>query len=181
MPVKQEDEAGLLVRVGLGDRKAFAALYAATSAKLFSVLLRILRNRNEAEDALQDLYVKIWHQAHRYVPDRETPVAWLTTLARNHAIDMMRARRPEGQPIEEAYDLASDDPGPEQAAIRSGEASRIADCMRKLDSDRAGAVRLAYVEGLSYQELAESYNVPLNTMRTWLRRSLLRLRECLGP
>ena len=91
----------------------------------------------------------------------------------------LRARKPQASSIDEAFDLASSEPGPEAAAINASEGSRIERCMQTLESDRAEAVRKAYVEGLSYQELADFYKIPLNTMRTWLRRSLLKLRECL--
>lgn len=175
-----EDTGYLLGRVALGDLKAFAALYRATSPKLFSIVLRILRNRTEAEEALQEVYVKIWQRAARYAPEQGQGATWLAAIARNQAIDIMRARRPEPVLLDDTFDLAAEGPDPEESAILVDEGSRIDRCMQSLESDRAEAVRRAYVEGLSYQELAEYYSVPLNTMRTWLRRSLLKLRECLG-
>lgn len=174
-----DELATLLGRVALRDRRAFARLYERASPKLFAIALRILRDRTDAEEALQEIFIKLWQKAERYQPDQGGPMAWLTTIARNHAIDVVRARKPQTSVIEEAFDLASPEPGPEAAAINASEGSRIDRCMQTLESDRAEAVRKAYVEGLSYQELAESYKIPLNTMRTWLRRSLLKLRECL--
>jgi RNA polymerase sigma-70 factor (ECF subfamily) len=175
-----DDLASLLARVSLKDRVAFSKLYLQSSPKLFAVLLRILRHRSEAEDALQEVYVKIWHRADRFRSEQGKPETWLTAIARNHAIDMLRARKPQSSSIDEAYDLASDEIDPETAAVNRSEGNRIDTCMQTLESDKADAVKRAYVDGLSYQELAESYNIPLNTMRTWLRRSLLKLRECLG-
>lgn len=175
-----DDLGALLARVSLKDRDCFSRLYQASSPKLFSVLLRILRHRTEAEDALQEVFVKIWQRANRFRPEDGKPETWLTAIARNHAIDMLRARKPQASAIDEAYDLASDEIDPETAAVNRSEGDRIDRCMRILESDKADAVKRAYVEGLSYQELAELYNIPLNTMRTWLRRSLLKLRECLG-
>lgn len=169
----------LIARVALKDRRAFHALYGKTSAKLFGVCLRILRDRSEAEEALQEIYVKIWQRAGRFGPDHSAAMPWLYAIARNHAIDVLRARRPVSEDIDEAYDLADAAPDPEHVAVLSGEGRRIEACMEELDAERAKAVRSAYVEGLSYQELAERHDVPLNTMRTWLRRSLMRLRECL--
>lgn len=175
-----DDISVLLGRVSLKDRKAFSQLYAKTSPKLFAICLRILRDRTEAEEALQEIFVKIWRRADRYAAGQASPVAWLSAIARNHAIDLVRARKPVASDIDEAYDLADSYPDPEKSAMISADGRRIDACMEQLEEDRARAVRQAYVEGLSYQELAELYSVPLNTMRTWLRRSLLKLRECMG-
>ena len=106
-------------------------------------------------------------------------MAWLSAVARNHGIDVLRARAPVSSDIDAAHDLADDEPDPERVAVLSGEGREIDGCMEELAPDRAAAVRSAYVEGLTYRELAERHGVPLNTMRTWLRRSLLKLRECL--
>lgn len=170
----------LIGRVALRDREAFRALYGSTSAKLFGVLLRILANRSEAEDALQDVYVKIWQRAHGYRPDAASPMTWLIAITRNTAIDRIRARRAGHADIDDVVDLADAGMTPEQAAINADAGNRIKECMEQLKPERADAVRRAYVEGESYNELAERLGVPLNTVRTWLRRSLLALRECLG-
>lgn len=171
--------AELISRVALRDRNAFKTLYARTSAKLLGVTLRILRDRSEAEEALQEVYVKIWQRADRYVAGAYSPISWLVAVARNHALDIVRARKPISDDIDAALDIADGGPDPEQAAIRSGERTRIEGCLGELDPDRADAVRGAYLDGYSYDELAARYSVPLNTMRTWLRRSLLKLRDCL--
>lgn len=171
----------MLARVALGDRSALSQLYAATSSKLFGVTLRVLEDRPEAEDALQEIYVKVWHNADRYRANGLSPMTWLITVARNHAVDRLRARRARRQdPIDEAAELADLAPGPEEAAIASSLRGAIEGCLAALEPDRADAVRRAYVRGESYVELAGRYGVPLNTIRTWLRRSLLKLRECLG-
>jgi RNA polymerase sigma-70 factor, ECF subfamily len=179
--MEQHDEiAGLISRVSLGDREAFRVLYARTSAKLFGVCLRILSDMGEAEDALQEVYIKVWHKAGGYRPDVASPMTWLIAIARNHAIDRLRVRKPRPDDLDAAYDIATSDKTPEEMAINSSEGGRIRDCLGQLDQIRAQAVERAYVEGESYNELAERFKVPLNTMRTWLRRSLLQLRECLG-
>ena len=172
--------ADLIARCALRDRQAFRLLYARTSAKLYGVTLRILRNRPEAEEALQEIYVKIWQRADRFVPGGYSPISWLVAVARNHALDLLRARKPESDDIDLALDVADAGPTPEQAALQSAERSRIDICLGQLEADRADAVRGAYLDGYSYEELATRYEVPLNTMRTWLRRSLLKLRECLS-
>lgn len=174
-----DDISTLIGRVSLKDRVAFSALYRQTSPKLFAICVRILRDRTEAEEALQEIYIKIWQRADRYAAGDTNPMSWLSAIARNHAIDQLRARKPVANTIDEAYDLADSAPDPERTAINTAEGRRIDNCMNELEADRADAVRKAYVEGLSYQELAGLFGVPLNTMRTWLRRSLLKLRECM--
>ena len=173
------DITDLLARVALRDREAFRTLYARTSAKLVGVMLRILTNRREAEDALQEVYVKVWNRADGYRSDVASPMTWLITIARNHAIDKVRVKRPDHTELDEAFDVRDAGMTPEQAAINTDAGNRIEDCMERLKPERAEAVRRAYVEGESYNELAERLGAPLNTVRTWLRRSLLALRECL--
>lgn len=171
--------AELISRTALRDRSAFKTLYARTNAKLFGVTLRILRDRSEAEEALQEVYVKIWQRADRYVAGGYSPISWLVAVARNHSLDIIRARKPISDDIEAALDIADSGPDPEQSAVQSGERTLIDGCLAELEPDRAEAVRGAYLDGYSYEELATRYSVPLNTMRTWLRRSLLKLKDCL--
>lgn len=183
MPAQDLEE--MLTRVSLADRRAFAALYAATSAKLYGICLRILQDRGLAEDALQEVYVKIWRRADAYQPGRVRPMTWLITIARNHAIDLLRKRRRAASDSGNGDDsrlerLETRAPGPAETLLRKDETARIAACLEELAADRAEAVRQAYLLGASYAELAARYAVPLNTMRTWLRRSLLALRECLS-
>lgn len=169
----------LIERVAMDDRAAFDRLYAATSGKLFGVLVRILKDRAEAEDALQEVYVRIWQNAARYAVSSSSPMSWLVAIARNHAIDRLRARRPVSDGMDVAERIADDGPTPEASALRMSEVERLEACLGELDSEKAIAVRAAYVEGYSYQELADRFGTPLNTMRTWLRRSLQKLKACL--
>ena len=173
--------ADLVVRVAAQDRSAFRDLYAASSAKLFGTLLRILRTRTEAEDVLQEVYTRVWLNARRYDPQKGAGMTWLVAIARNLAIDRLRAR-PEVKfsDDENALDAVADGhPGAEANLLVLGETKRIVDCFGTLEADHASAVKGAYLNGLSYQALADRFGVPVNTMRTWLRRSLLRLRECM--
>lgn len=169
----------LIVRTSMKDRAAFDLLYRQTSAKLFGVCLRVLKDRGDAEEALQEVFVKIWTKADRFAVSDLSPISWLVAIARNHAIDRIRARRKPAAEIDAALDVADPAPGPEAMVVAGGEAERIHHCLDELEKDRAAAVRGAYLNGESYAELAERHGVPLNTMRTWLRRSLLKLRECL--
>lgn len=176
-----EDISKLIVRVSMRDRAAFDLLYRQTSAKLYGVCLRILNDRAEADEALQEVFVKLWTKSDRFAVSDLSPISWLVAVARNHCIDRIRARRPAGDDIDEALDVADPNPGPEAMAVATGERTAIEDCLDELEADRAAAVRGAYLDGDSYAELADRYAVPLNTMRTWLRRSLIKLRECLEP
>lgn len=169
----------LLLRVAAQDRAAFRSVYSATSAKLMGVLLRILANRAEAEDALQEVFTRVWLRAGRFDPAKGAGMTWLVAIARNHAIDRLRSRKPEQSEDGEADLVADSAPGAETRLIAAGEASRVSACFDTLEPDRAEAVRGAYLNGQSYQDLADRYGVPINTMRTWLRRSLAKLKECL--
>lgn len=171
-----------IARMALGDRDAFSEIYNATSAKLFGVCLRVLNNRAEAEEALQETYIKLWRNADRYAVNGYSPMTWMITIARNTAIDRLRTRKEaeSGGDISQMPELADSAPTPEGSAIAASEARSIALCLGELDADKAGAVKGAYLNGESYADLAARFDVPLNTMRTWLRRSLLALKECLS-
>ncbi|TNC52941.1 sigma-70 family RNA polymerase sigma factor [Rubellimicrobium rubrum] len=175
------DIEDMIARMAIGDRHALSALYAATSAKLFGIALRVLDDRSEAEDALQEIYVKLWHNADRYRSNGLSPMTWLITVTRNHAIDRLRARRGRATaPIEAVSELADGAPNPEESALAASMRGRIGACLQTLPPDRAEAICRAYLGGEAYADLAERYRVPLNTIRTWLRRGLLTLRECIG-
>ena len=175
-----QDISDLIARCALRDRAAFRVLYERTSAKLFGVTLRILKDRSEAEEALQEVYVKVWQRADRYVAGNTSPISWLVAVARNHALDILRARRPVSEDIDVALEIPDGGPSPERAVQDSQDRGRIDHCLGTLEPDRADAVRGAYLDGYSYEELASRYAVPINTMRTWLRRSLIKLKDCLS-
>ena len=170
----------LIGKIGLGDKTALTALYDATNRKLFSVCLRILKNRSEAEDALQDVYLRIWAKADRYAVTGHSPMTWLITVARNLAIDRLRANKSNHVGLDSVGEIVEKRPGPEDASIAASQQRRISACFQELPPDRADAVRAAYLDGTTYQALADRFDVPLNTMRTWLRRSLISLKECLS-
>jgi RNA polymerase sigma-70 factor, ECF subfamily len=170
--------ASLIGKCAAADRAAFRTLYRDSSAKLMGVLLRILSERAEAEDALQEVYTRVWLRAGRYDPAKGRGMTWLIAIARNLAIDRLRAR-PDAS-SDDGLDTVQDSaPRAETRLVALGEAKRMTDCFATLEPDRAAAVKGAYLNGYSYIELAARHDVPLNTMRTWLRRSLLKLKECL--
>jgi RNA polymerase sigma-70 factor (ECF subfamily) len=170
----------LLARVALRDRSAFRALYERTSAKLFGVCLRILNNRNDAEEVLQEAYVKVWEKSASYASSRAAGVTWLAAIARNQAIDRLRTRKAAAEPVDDAHDVPDDGPSPEAATLAHDDARRIEHCLGELDPRHANAVTRTYLSGWTYQQAADELGVPLNTVKTWIRRSLLALRECMN-
>ncbi|WP_324755043.1 sigma-70 family RNA polymerase sigma factor [Roseovarius sp. Pro17] len=169
----------LIARTALGERAAFSDLYTHTAAKLFGICLRVLHDRAEAEEAIQEAYVKIWRHADRYRANGLSPMTWLITIARNTAIDRARRRREVQPGLDVAETMADSAPGPEAQAIAASERGHLSACLAELDEGHSEAVRRAYLGGETYAELAARFDVPLNTMRTWLRRSLMKLKECL--
>lgn len=178
MTTTPPDLADLLARIALGNRPAFSSLYSHTSAKLFAVLLRLLDNRAEAEDALQEVYIRIWQRADRFRPSGHSAMPWLITVARNHAIERLRTRKRQPVPLDAPQDKPSAEATPERNLAAHDDLARVSACLDELDSDRASALCGAYLDGDSYQTLAERFDVPLNTMRTWLRRTLQKLKAC---
>jgi len=169
----------ILAKCAVGDRDAFSSLYSETSAKLYGVCLHVLGHQADAEDALQDVFVKIWHDADHSHVNGLSPMTWLITLARNLSIDKLRARAlktdGEASDVQEAQDTAA-----QPEAIAALDQGQIVACLAELEPDGSDAVRRAYLKGESYQELAERYDVPLKAVRAWLRGSLIKLKECLS-
>ena len=172
--------SGALARVGEGSQAALAEVYQRTSAKLFGICLRILGDRSEAEDALQDIYINVWRKAGSFDPARASPITWLATLARNRSIDRRRARGSrETAPVEDANELPDESPDALTRLTAAQEGVRIASCLGELEDRQNRAIRAAFYEGLSYPDLAARWAVPLGTMKSWIRRGLLRLKDCL--
>ncbi|MEQ8934494.1 MAG: sigma-70 family RNA polymerase sigma factor [Amphiplicatus sp.] len=169
----------LLTQVALGNRSAFDRLYDATSAKLFGICLRILKEQAAAEDALQEAYVKVWRSADQYSGARAKPISWLAVIARNAAIDYLR--RSKGGRFEdgEIHDIADLAPNPEQQATLLSEASRLNDCIGELAPDHASMIRGAYFRGWTYKDISAQLATPVNTIKSAVRRSLMKLRDCL--
>lgn len=178
-PDERELLAGLLRQSAAQDRRAFSALYQRTSSKLFGVCLRMLRERGEAEDVLQNVYITVWRRAESFDSTRATAMTWLITLARNQCIDRLRQHREEPLDDVVADNLADPMPGPAAAGEASQDRQRLERCLDTLAEQQKSAVRAAFFSGATYNELAERCGVPLATMKSWIRRSLIRLRACL--
>jgi RNA polymerase sigma-70 factor (ECF subfamily) len=176
----RQDIEDMILRVALQDRSAFEALYSATSAKLFGIILRVLKDRAAAEEVLQEVYLRLWQGgAETFATGKASPISWLATIARNRSIDRLRKKR-HSSLLEDAPEIAEPGLGPEGLAIAASERAQINGCLDELKPDRAAAVRGAYLDGDTYADLAARFDVPLNTMRTWLRRSLISLKDCLS-
>lgn len=172
--------ADLLERIAGRDELALRALYDRTAAKLLGIVLRIQRDRSLAEDVLQDVYLRIWHAAGSYAPAAGAPLPWLCAIARNRAIDGVRRRSEVAMPSGEdgeAYMERLAAPGGGEDAILDRDA--LVACLSRLDPTQRDCVVLAYCEGWSREELAARYGRPVNTVKTWLHRTLASLKSCL--
>jgi RNA polymerase sigma-70 factor (ECF subfamily) len=175
------DLVDLLAATARGDEAAFQRLYEATRAKLYGVALRILRRHDLTEEVVQETYVKIWGSAGRFDASVASPITWMATIARNRAIDLVRKRGEasiEEEP--EAMDIAADVPNPLAAREMTEDLQRLMACLGRLDAERKELVLLAYYNGLSREQLAARLAKPVSTIKTWLRRSLMEIRACLG-
>ncbi len=189
---RSRELARLLARAGLGDRAAFATLYERTSAHLFAVILRIQRDRAQAEDILQEVYVNVWRSAQSFDAAQSQPLTWLTSIARNRAIDSLRRAQTQPQ-IQAAPTSGGDDEqdadvyeqvadegdGPLELLSRASDARALARCMQDLSAAQRQSVALAFFDGLSHAEVAEQMRQPLGTVKSWVRRALLALKGCL--
>ncbi len=180
----------LLGQSALGDRAAFKRLYELSSGHLFAVLLRIQRDRSLAEDLLQEVYVSAWKAAGSFDAQQSQPLTWLTHIARNKAIDSLR--RAKAQPRVESLHadddddrpdavdrLADDAPGPVALLERASDARQLGQCMQVLTANQRQSVALAFFDGLSHAEVAERLCEPLGTVKSWVRRALMALKNCL--
>jgi len=175
------DLAGLLRRVADGDAKAFQVLFRATSAKLYGVVFRILRRKDLADEVVQEAYLRIWRRASSFNPQAGSPITWMAVIARNLALDEVRRVQPvsiEDRP--DVLDMPDAFIDPLQARDKAETWARLTACLDGIEKDRREMVLLAYHHGLSREELAAKFGAPIATVKTWLRRSLLQLRACLG-
>jgi len=171
----------LMQQVARRDRAAFRALYQATRAKLYGVVLSILRERSAADDVLQEIYVKIWDRAADFDAGKASPITWMTTVARNRALDEVRRPRVAIDLSDEALErVAGDDPHPLEQRERSEELQRLIACLGALAEERRQMVLLAYYRGWTREALAKRFDRPVPTIKTQLHRSLTQLRGCLG-
>jgi RNA polymerase sigma-70 factor (ECF subfamily) len=169
-----------LVRTGEEDRAAFRDLYTLTSSKLFGICYRICGERQAAEDVLHDVYLTIWKRAGAYEPSRASPITWLATIARNRAIDWQRAQKVRrSTAIEDVPEILDTAPLVSETMLDDEAAHQLHGCLEGLEERQRSAIRTAFFDGVTYSELAERQAVPLGTMKSWVRRGLAKLKECL--
>jgi len=179
--IRRAELAAALTRAGGGDRQALRFVYEATSAKLFGIVLRILKDRSEAEDVLQEVYLTIWQKGAAFDSSRASPISWLAAIARNRAIDRLRSgsQLRRSAPLDEAAEIADLAPLVSDRLEAEGESRKLSGCLDELEARQGQAIRATFMDGFTYEQLAESANVPLGTMKSWIRRGLMRLKECL--
>lgn len=171
--------AGLLAACAGGDRAAFAQLYSLTSPKLYGVALRILKQEQQAQECLQDAYLNVWRRASTYQAGKSAPMTWLVSIVRNRALDLVRRSRPEEVPTDdpEAWERRADPPADWVPAAMQGR--DIERCLDELEPAQRRCLLLAYYEGLTHTELAARTEHPLGTVKTWIRRALQQMKQCL--
>ena len=171
----------LMAAVAKGDQAAFERLYGATRAKLYGVALRILRRHDLADEVMQETYLKIWNSAGQFDPALSSPITWMVAIARNRAIDQVRKKTEVSIDEDPAVlEIAADSPDPLAKREMTEELRRLLACMGRLDEERRRLVLFAYYDGWSREQLAVKFDKPVNTVKTWLRRALMEIRECLG-
>jgi RNA polymerase sigma-70 factor, ECF subfamily len=175
----QTEDAEALIACANGERAAFRLLYDRWGSRLYGIALRITRQGSMAADATQDAFVQIWQQAHRFDPARGSAEAWLISILRYRALDIMR-RRSRDVAIEDTEDREDEAPDALTRLVSSAEGAALHRCLEELEDDRRRLIVMAFVDGLSHSELAERMNAPLGTVKSWIRRSLATLRTCLA-
>lgn len=169
----------LLLDVAGGDAVAFENLYRTTSAKLFGICLRVLPQRAEAEEVLQEVFLGIWRKAEQFDATRASAMTWLSMMTRNKAIDRLRANAGARAQVPIELDEIEGDSSASEVAEVAQDQARIEVCLDELEAPRRQLIRVAFFEGATYEELAERSGNPLGTVKSWIRRSLLKLKACL--
>jgi RNA polymerase sigma-70 factor (ECF subfamily) len=179
--LRNQELERLLAACALTDREAFSHLYSITSAKLYAIVLRILNREDWAQDCLQDAYIKIWNNAGNYRAQLAAPLTWMSTIARNQALDLLRKHKREWSESDDKrfMEQVDSDPLPLDGLSRSDDGRRLDECLRQLKAQQRQVIALAYFKGMTHEELAGYTDTPLGTIKTWIRRGLDQLRRCL--
>jgi RNA polymerase sigma-70 factor (ECF subfamily) len=162
-----------------GDKKAFAQLYDETSSKLFAISLKMLVNRAQAEEVLQDAFVKIWHNSSAYNSSKGTVISWMISIVRYRCLDVLRynkVRKEETLPSEDVLNLTSD----QDIEVEYNSNNKLVECIDELEIQQKQVIHLAYYRGLSHKELVSQTSLPLGTIKSWIRRGLQQLQRCLS-
>jgi RNA polymerase sigma-70 factor (ECF subfamily) len=179
MGVSRQTLADALKRVAQGDKSAFELVYAATSVKLYGIIVRILGRRDLADEVLQEVYIRVWQRARQFDPAAGSPITWLTSIARNRALD--ETKRKTMRSLEELpglEEISSWDEAVKNHRLND-ERTRLLACLDRLDPHKKQVILLAYHYGMTREEIARHVGRPVATVKTWLRRGLAQLKECL--
>ena len=179
---RQADQASL-ARAGRGDERAFAELYDRHARLVFSLALRILQDRADAEDIVQEVFAQVWSQAGRYDASRGSVAAWMLMLTRSRAIDKLRAKRsrPESAGDAHAAEAVVDLAAAQDLELLSAEQmARLQQALKELPDEQRTALELAYYDGLTNVEVAARLAEPLGTVKTRIRQAVIKLRESLA-
>jgi RNA polymerase sigma-70 factor (ECF subfamily) len=180
-PAGDFDHDATLLACGKGDSAAFRALYDREAGKMLGIAMRLLKRQSLAEDAVHDAFVNVWNKAATFDPAQGNARGWMYTILRNRALNMLRTEgRLDHQDAFETLLGAAPDEDPEAIVAGLSEASALRRCLEGLAPNRRSVLVLAYVHGLTHGEIAGRLGVPLGTMKSWVRRSLLALKECMG-
>lgn len=175
-PALEAEISAAIVRCAAGDKSALRVIYDLESARMVGVAHRILRRRELAEEATHDAFMRIWRSARSFDPSRGSARAWIYTIVRNQALTILRDETRFGPDEQVNEDL----PEPNSALLRLPESSALRQCLQQLETGRRNAIVLAYVHGFSHGELAGRLGMPLGTIKSWIRRGLASLQECMG-
>jgi RNA polymerase sigma-70 factor, ECF subfamily len=181
IPPPETSLEALLARIAIGQRDAFESFYRRTTDKVFGICLRVLADRSEAEEVMQEVFTTVWRKASQFDPARASALAWLAMIARNKAIDRRRADPTKGRltPIDLVAEIEDPKVSPERDAETAKDRDRLDACLKQLDPRARNLIQAAFFDGSTYQELARRVGSPLASVKTWIRRSLQQLRACL--
>lgn len=178
--IEQDELTGLLVAVAREDRQAFQRLYEKISGRMFGLCLKLARQQDLAEEAVQDAFVQIWHRAAEYHNDRGAPLSWMMTIARYRTLDLMRSRKTRATDGDGALESVADQrEGPLDQSLRSAGADALTGCLDELSESQRDTILLSYYRGLTHDELAVALSSPVGTVKSWIRRGLMALKRCL--
>lgn len=177
-----EQQISLMQAVAKGDRRAFEQLYRLTSPHLFAVALRMLRQRHWAEEVLHDCFLTVWSKADTYNATLSSPMTWLTHIVRNRCIDWLRSGQARNARHEEEYvdELLVQEHDEQNNGHDHDQAERLRHCLAHLSSDQRQSIALAYYQGMSHSDIADWLKQPVGSVKSWIRRAMEHLRECIG-
>ncbi len=170
-----------IVGCGKGDSQSFESLYKATSPKLFSILVRILKSKAYAEEVLQEGFMEIWKNSNRYDASKGKPFTWMSSIMRYRALDRLRQTKRDVTSMDDKWfeNLQVQGPGPFEKMVSNKERSALIDCLQTLSADQKNCIASAFYDGQTHEEISEIQSKPLGTIKTWLRRGLEKLKSCL--